>query len=41
MSDIVIQAESLSKQYRLGVGKYRHDTLRDYLRDSLRNYTRA
>jgi len=31
MSDIAIRAEKLSKKYRLGVAKVRHDTLRDHL----------
>jgi len=35
MGDLAIQVESLSKQYRIGVGRYRHDTLRDHLRHGL------
>src|SRR2546421_4806223 len=31
MSNIAIRAEKLSKKYRLGVAKVRHDTLRDHL----------
>ena len=31
MSDVAIQVEGLSKQYKIGVAKHRHDTLRDHL----------
>jgi len=31
MSDIIIRAESLSKRYKIGALKQRHDTLRDQL----------
>ena len=31
MSDIIIRAESLSKLYKIGALKQRHDTLRDQL----------
>src|SRR5215510_2109329 len=31
MSDIAIRVEHLSKQYTIGTGKYRYDTLRDQL----------
>jgi lipopolysaccharide transport system ATP-binding protein len=31
MSDTVIRAERLSKQYTIGLGNYRHDSLRDQL----------
>jgi lipopolysaccharide transport system ATP-binding protein len=36
MSDIAVQVENLSKQYKIGVAKYRHDTLRDQLADGLK-----
>ena len=36
MSDIAIRVENLSKQYKIGVAKYRHDTLRDQLADGLK-----
>src|SRR2546430_397272 len=35
MSDIAIQVEGLSKQYKIGVAKQRHDTLRDHLMGGL------
>jgi lipopolysaccharide transport system ATP-binding protein len=35
MSDIAIRVESLSKQYKIGVARYRHDSLRDHLRDTV------
>ena len=31
MKDIALRVENLSKQYKLGTAKYRHDTLRDQL----------
>src|SRR5215471_3683279 len=31
MTDVAIQVENLSKQYKIGVGKIRYDTLRDQL----------
>ena len=31
MSNVVIQVENLSKQYKIGLAKYRHDTLRDQI----------
>ena len=34
MSDIAIRVEHLSKQYAIGTGKYRYDTLRDQLAES-------
>jgi hypothetical protein len=37
MSDIVIRAESLSKLYKIGVLKQRHDTLRDQLVHSVKS----
>jgi lipopolysaccharide transport system ATP-binding protein len=36
MSDIAIRVEHLSKQYAIGTGKYRDDTLRDQLMESAR-----
>ena len=35
MSDIAIRVERLSKQYKIGVAAYRHDSLRDHLRDTV------
>jgi len=40
MSAIAIRVESISKQYKIGVRKYRHDTLRDQLMDGLRSLFR-
>lgn len=40
MGDIVILVENLSKQYRIGAAKYRHDTLRDHLMDGLKSLLR-
>ena len=40
MSDIAIRAESLSKQYKIGVVKNRHDTLRDHLAEGLKGLFR-
>jgi lipopolysaccharide transport system ATP-binding protein len=37
MADIAIRVENLSKQYKIGVAQYRHDTLRDQLVDGLRS----
>ena len=31
MSNLAIRVEKLSKQYKIGVAKERHDTLRDQL----------
>ena len=36
MSDLAIRVEHLSKQYTIGMGKYRPDTLRDRLTDGLK-----
>jgi lipopolysaccharide transport system ATP-binding protein len=33
MSDVAIKVENLSKQYKIGVAKYRHDSIRDHLTD--------
>ena len=38
MSDIVIRAESLSKPYKIGALKQRHDTLRDQLAHSVKTF---
>ena len=37
MSDIAIRVENLSKQYKIGVAKYRHDTLRDQIMVNLKS----
>ena len=37
MSDIIIRAESLSKLYKIGALKQRHDTLRDQLMHSFKS----
>jgi len=37
MSDIIIRAESLSKLYKIGALKQRHDTLRDQLVHSFKS----
>ncbi len=37
MSDIMIRAESLSKLYKIGALKQRHDTLRDQLAHSVKS----
>src|SRR5688572_5648061 len=37
MSKIAIKAENLSKVYQLGVGKQRHDTLRDQITAGLKS----
>jgi len=41
MSDIAIQIEGLSKQYKIGVAKQRHDTLRDHLMGGLGSLLRG
>jgi lipopolysaccharide transport system ATP-binding protein len=38
MSNIAIKAENLSKEYRLGMGKQRHDTLRDHVTAGLKSF---
>ncbi len=40
MSDIAIRVENLSKQYKIGAARYRHDTLRDQLADGLKTLLR-
>jgi lipopolysaccharide transport system ATP-binding protein len=35
MNDIAISVENLAKQYKIGLAKIRHDTLRDYVADGL------
>ena len=40
MKNIAIRAENLSKQYNIASTKYRHDTLRDQLMDSLTSVLR-
>jgi homopolymeric O-antigen transport system ATP-binding protein len=40
MSDIAIRVENLSKQYKIGVLPYRHNTLRDHLADGLKGLLR-
>lgn len=37
MNDIAISVENLAKQYRIGLAKKRHDTLRDYVADGFRS----
>src|SRR5687768_1135525 len=37
MSDLAIHVENLSKQYKIGAAKYRHDTLRDQITYSLKS----
>ncbi len=37
MSDIAIRVHNLSKKYEISVGKYRHDTLRDQISDTVRS----
>src|SRR4030042_1310046 len=37
MSDTVIRVEHLSKLYKIGKLQQRHDTLRDYLVDAVKN----
>src|SRR5690349_2700666 len=41
MSDIAITVDGLSKQYRIGVRRRRHDTLRDALTEAVRAPFRA
>jgi lipopolysaccharide transport system ATP-binding protein len=36
MSNVVIRVENISKQYKIGAAKYRHDTLRDQITYGLR-----
>src|SRR5688500_7839900 len=36
MTEIAIRAEKLSKRYKIGAAKQRHDTLRDQLADGLK-----
>jgi lipopolysaccharide transport system ATP-binding protein len=40
MADIAIRVEGLSKQFRIGAAKHRHDTLRDHLMDGLKSVFR-
>ena len=37
MSNVVIRAENISKKYKIGAARYRHDTLRDQITYGLRN----
>src|SRR4030095_6213042 len=37
MSNIVIRVENLSKQYKIGILKHRHDTLRDQLAENFKS----
>src|SRR5207253_2771530 len=37
MSNVVIRVENLSKQYKIGAAKHRHDTLRDHLAESFKS----
>ena len=37
MKDIALRVENLSKQYKLGTAKYRHDTLRDHLMHGIKS----
>jgi lipopolysaccharide transport system ATP-binding protein len=37
MSDLAIRVENLSKQYNIGIAKYRHDTLRDQIIHDLKS----
>ncbi len=39
MSDSAIKVENLSKKYTIGAQQRRHDTLRDLLMDTMRNFT--
>jgi lipopolysaccharide transport system ATP-binding protein len=41
MSDTAIRVEHLSKQYKIGLVKQRHDTLRDQITDGLRSLFRS
>src|SRR5437870_1742848 len=38
MTDIAIRVENLSKQYNIGMGKVRHDTLRDQVVENLKSF---
>jgi len=40
MSDLAIRAVQLSKEYRIGAAKYRHNTLRDQLADGVKSLFR-
>jgi len=40
MSDVVIRVEGLSKQYRIGARRERHDTLRDHIASTLKSLFR-
>src|SRR6267143_4492168 len=40
MSEIAVRVENLSKQYRIGIAKSRHDTLRDRLAESVTSWFR-
>ncbi len=40
MTDIAIRVENLSKQYKIALARYRHDTLRDQVMDSLKSVFR-
>ena len=40
MSNIAIRAENLSKRYKIGIAKYRHDTLRDQLTEGFNSLFR-
>src|SRR5262249_26057304 len=41
MSDIAIRVEGLSKRYKIGIAKQRHDTLRDELTEGLKGLLRS
>ena len=41
MSDIAIRVEKLSKQFKIGVGKVQHDTLRDQIAGGIRSIIRS
>ena len=38
MTDIAVRVENLSKQYKIGMGKVRHDTLRDQVMENLKSF---
>jgi lipopolysaccharide transport system ATP-binding protein len=40
MNKIAIRVENLSKQYSIGMAKYRHDTLRDHLKETITAFFR-
>ncbi len=40
MADIALRVQNLSKQYKLGTGTYRHDTVRDHLVEGTRSLFR-